>query len=292
MGIKNEEMGLLMYNLKQIESYILYLIKECGLSITLHPIEKENLISSSVLHRFNIHDNSYCACIKNANGGHQRCVLHQKKVFEKMVDTKDAFCGVCYAGVFEYVYPITNDRKIIGFISVSGYSCEQGSVRIPDLEKEYRYLGVELEKAYGTLRSDIPEKQKIDTLIIPLCNMIELAYLKCENVSNKKHPLDETVAYIRKNYATDLKSRDICERFNYSRSYLTHEFKSLTGKSFKEYLIDVRIENAKRLLGYSKLSVTEIAISVGFADASHFSNVFKIKVGKSPFAYRKQFFDV
>lgn len=278
-----------MDDIKQIENYILYLITACDLSITIHPIEKENLIFSSDLHRFNIHDNSYCACIKNANGGHKRCVMHQKKVFKKILDVQKPFCGTCYAGVFEYVYPITDHHKIIGFISVSGYACEDGKMRIPTLEREYSYSDVDLKKAYGTLRTEIPDKKQIDTLLIPLCNMIELAYIKRENTPSDKHPLDETVTFIKNNYATDLKSRDICERFNYSRSYLSHEFKILTGKSFKEYLFDVRLEKAKRLLRYSNLSVTEIAFSVGFSDASYFSNVFKIKVGKSPLAYRKQF---
>ncbi len=277
-----------MNDLKQIESYILYLITECGLSITIHPIEEENLILLSDLHRFNIHDNSYCTCIKNASGGHKRCVLHQKKVFEKITAARESFGGVCYAGVFEYVYPITSNHKIIGFISVSGYSCEKGKKRIQCLCREYGYSDGGLEKAYGSLRSEIPEKKQIDTLLIPLCNMLELAYMKREAIPNDKHPLDETVMYIKNYYDTDLKSRDICERFNYSRSYLTHEFKSLTGKSFKEYLIDVRLENAKRLLRYSKLSVTEIAFSVGFMDVSYFSNVFKTKVGISPSAYRKK----
>ena len=278
-----------MNDLKQIESYILYLITECGLSITIHPIEKENLIFLSDLHRFNTHDNSYCTCIKNVTGGHERCVLHQKKVFEKIITVQKSFGGVCYAGVFEYVYPIIDNHKIIGFISVSGYSCEKGKMRIPRLGREYGYLNGGLEKAYSSLRSEIPEKKQIDTLLIPLCNMLELAYMKREAILDDKHPLDETVIYIKNYYDTDLKSKDICERFNYSRSYLTHEFKSLTGKSFKEYLIDVRLEKAKRLLRYSKLSVTEIAFSVGFKDASYFSNVFKIKGGESPLSYRKRF---
>ena len=73
-----------MENLQHIENYIVYLIGECGLSVTLHPMADEGLITFSPLMRFNTHDNAYCATVKSTKCGHSECVLQQEKVFKKM----------------------------------------------------------------------------------------------------------------------------------------------------------------------------------------------------------------
>ena len=80
---------------------------------------------------------------------------------------------------------------------------------------------------------------------------------------------------------------DVCKRYSCSRSHISHCFKKQTGYTFREYLTNVRLENAKSLLQYSGLTITEIAFSVGFNDSNYFSNVFKAQMGISPMKYRK-----
>ena len=74
-----------MNETQSIESYIAYLIGECGLSITLHPMENESLITFSGLRRFNTHDNAYCSYIKSSKCGREKCLLQQKKVFQLII---------------------------------------------------------------------------------------------------------------------------------------------------------------------------------------------------------------
>lgn len=143
-----------------------------------------------------------------------------------------------------------------------------------------------LSRCYDSLRTFNIDKQKLDTLVLPLVRMLELAY------RNEDRPLEDTLItgicrYIKQNYANDLTSEDICKKFFFSRSHFSHMFKKETGESFREYLIGVRLGHAKRLLKYSNLNITEIALSVGFKDANYFSNVFKKRVGASPIAYRR-----
>ena len=96
------------------------------------------------------------------------------------------------------------------------------------------------------------------------------------------------MTYIQKNYSTPLNVEDICKHLGCSGSYFSHAFKRGAGLGFREYLINIRIENAKRLLTLSELNVTEIAFSVGFSDSNYFTSLFKKKSGISPLAYRKQ----
>ena len=270
-----------------IENYIVYLITECDLSVSLHPQGKETLITFSRLMRFNIHDNSYCTYIKSSPEARERCLIQQKKVFKKCTDHMDCFCGVCHAGVFEYVYPISNGESITGFISISGYSCEEGMRKLDAAVNDFGYSVETLSRCYSSLRAPLAQKRKLDTLVLPLVKMLELAYKNEEKPSSDNDRITSICRYVRQNYANDLTTEDICKEFYCSRSQFSHTFKKETGESFREYLIGVRLEHAKRLLKYSSLNVTEIALSVGFKDVNYFSNVFKKRVGASPMTYRK-----
>lgn len=217
-----------------------------------------------------------------------RCLKQQKKVFRKITRINDSFCGICHAGVFEYVYPISNGKTNTGFISVSGYSCEEGAKKLDAAVKALGYSSKTLSRCYSSLRDLKVDKHKLDTLVLPLVRMLELSYKEeKEKPSGESTPITSICRYIRQNYANDLTTETICKEFYCSRSRFSHTFKKETGKNFREYLIGIRLEHAKRLLKYSNLSITEIALSVGFNNANYFSNVFKKQVGVSPIVYRK-----
>jgi len=272
---------------KIIQDYIFYLIKDCELSVSLHPISDETLITHSTLINFNIHDNPYCSYIKSLPNGHDHCLSQQKKVFENCCKKGGSFCGVCYAGVKEYVYPLYDGNNILGFISVSGYACEQSSQYASFISEAFNSKLDSVLKEYNKLKTHLPDKKRIDMLILPLCKMLELAYIK-EIKENKSDPLIETICrYIQRNYSLNLTTDLICKHFSCSKSYFSHSFKSYTGRSFREYLTDIRLNYAKQLLEHSALNVTQISFSIGFNDSNYFSNVFKQKIGLSPLLYRK-----
>ena len=276
-----------MYNVKNIKNYILFLKHECNLHITLHPHGNESVITSSELITFNIHDNPYCVFVKSFDGVWQHCVERQDKVREKC--KSGSFCGSCFAGVREYVYPLWHKNELLGFISVSGYKSENSESYMQRLSKKYHVPQKALSTAYSSLKQDLPSKKCIDTLILPLCNMLELAYIKTENNPiAATDPITDILQYIKRYHSQRITLDDICKHFGCSRSYVSHLFKKSVGKGFREYLTELRIEDAKSLLEYSNLTVTEIALSVGFGDSTYFSNVFKNKIGISPSAYRKK----
>jgi len=65
-------------------------------------------------------------------------------------------------------------------------------------------------------------------------------------------------------------------------------FKETTGWGFADYLRDLRLERAARLLRETNESVAEVACRTGFSDQSHLHRLFKAKHDVSPLAYRKQ----
>ena len=63
-------------------------------------------------------------------------------------------------------------------------------------------------------------------------------------------------------------------------------FKSEIGKPIIDYLIDVRLEEAKNLLVNSEYSVKDVSYVIGYADQNYFSRLFKQRVGYTPTNYR------
>lgn len=72
-----------------------------------------------------------------------------------------------------------------------------------------------------------------------------------------------------------------------SRAWLTRRFKEEMGQSLGEYLSYLRIQEAKRLLEYSDLSLKEIASTLGFSSQAYFQSFFKKSVGITPAKFRQ-----
>jgi len=79
---------------------------------------------------------------------------------------------------------------------------------------------------------------------------------------------------------------ELCKHFHCDKFKLLRQFKQHTGLSPINYLISLRIEEAKKLM-CSDLPLVQIALESGFYDQSHFSNYFLKIVGLTPQVYRK-----
>ena len=272
--------------IQEIEHYIKHLTQDYNLRISLHPQYHEHIILDSALRIYNMHRNSYCIFLKSIDGIHNACVNCQKKVANKCKD--GSFCGVCHAGVREYVYPISDGSTILGFISVSGYMASDPQKYHQALSERFGISMVLLEENYRSLNPILPDKSQIDTLIHPLQRMLELAYLKGNSDIKPIDFYQKVLLYIKEHHTQDFTSEDICSHFNCSRSYLSHQFKKNCGLSIREYINKLRIDDAKALLMSSELNVTEISIVVGFNDSNYFSKTFKKITGVSPANYRRE----
>jgi Response regulator containing CheY-like receiver domain and AraC-type DNA-binding domain len=92
--------------------------------------------------------------------------------------------------------------------------------------------------------------------------------------------------YINENYGSDINLEDLSKAVDRNGSYISHIFKQETGKSFSEYLNEVRIRKAVQHLNSGSMLVYEIAKSVGFKDYRYFTQVFKKITGKSPSEFK------
>ncbi len=92
--------------------------------------------------------------------------------------------------------------------------------------------------------------------------------------------------YIMEHYDDrELSMSKLAGFFNVSVQYMRTLFKNEFGMSPYQYLINVRINEAKKLLVIDEISLSQIAADVGFSDVYYFSRVFKKYVGMSPSRY-------
>ncbi|MDK8189755.1 helix-turn-helix domain-containing protein [Paenibacillus sp. UMB7766-LJ446] len=96
------------------------------------------------------------------------------------------------------------------------------------------------------------------------------------------------VQYVNQEFREKLQLQELAQKFHMNANYLGQAFKQQTGKSFREYLNDKRIEEAKRLLRQSCSSIAEVAVNSGYPNADYFVSQFKRMTGMAPSAYRKQ----
>jgi AraC-like DNA-binding protein len=93
--------------------------------------------------------------------------------------------------------------------------------------------------------------------------------------------------FIRQNYHEPLSRDDIAARLSMSPGHVARVYRNLTGHTLVDRITQVRLEAAKNLLLNSTISVTRVALEVGYSSFSHFSKTFKDLEKISPGDYRR-----
>ncbi|MGI6538520.1 MAG: AraC family transcriptional regulator [Caldicoprobacterales bacterium] len=105
-----------------------------------------------------------------------------------------------------------------------------------------------------------------------------------------REAIQMAVEYIDTHYQEDLMVEDVARISSLSPSYFARLFKSITLKTFTEYLSGVRISKALVLLRETDKKVIDICYECGFNNVNHFNRVFKQRVGISPLTYREMMY--
>lgn len=106
-------------------------------------------------------------------------------------------------------------------------------------------------------------------------------------VDKKGMLINKCKKYIDEKYMEDISLEVVASKYYFNPSYFSSLFKNYLGIGFSEYLLNVRIQNAKRLLVCTSDNMSSVAAQVGFKDAAYFNRVFKREVGISPLKFRQ-----
>lgn len=113
-----------------------------------------------------------------------------------------------------------------------------------------------------------------------------LEYMKIERDKRSKKRIEIAKAYINDNFMNNITLNEVAEHVQLNTSYFSNLFKKESGMNFSDYLLNIRLKKAKKLLLDPTIKIYEIGTMVGYEDAVSFGRAFKKKVGMSPKEYR------
>ena len=184
--------------------------------------------------------------------------------------------------------------------SLDGFSLEKKlSQQLPNLKTIIFTKKNDFETVHHALRCgfldylvkpiDLDElKFAIDRSVRSL-NQVSLMDILNNKPSNlAKEQVNMMLDYIHEHFDEEINLTSLSDRMHLNRHYVSRFFKEAVGMNFIDYLTNYRIEKAKQLLMKTDDSITEIAGTVGYLDATYFSKLFKKKAGFSPYQYRKK----
>lgn len=100
---------------------------------------------------------------------------------------------------------------------------------------------------------------------------------------------EQVIRYLTRNYRQQISLEQLARQLNYSPQYISRKFKEQTGSSPMDYIVRLRLDEARALLLSATASLQEIAAYVGYPDLMYFSRMFKKHTGITPGQYRKRY---
>ena len=108
-------------------------------------------------------------------------------------------------------------------------------------------------------------------------------------VKDEKDRIDTIYEYSLKNFKRPILLEEIAEIANISPKSFCRYFKSKTSKTYTQFLIEIRVSHACKLLIENNLSIKQLCYESGFNNFTSFHKYFKLITSKSPLIYKKEF---
>jgi AraC-like DNA-binding protein len=135
---------------------------------------------------------------------------------------------------------------------------------------------------------------RLHAKVIELISVLAQHFLSTERLQDTNIPpsqiriAHEVANWLENNLSKKIKIEDLAKDLNLHRAYLSQCFKKTYGMSPSDYLIRIRIREARHLLLETDLSIEMISYKLPFSSAGHFSRTFRSIMGLSPLKFRKE----
>ncbi|UUX33361.1 helix-turn-helix transcriptional regulator [Fundicoccus culcitae] len=167
-------------------------------------------------------------------------------------------------------------------------------------QPHYLYFQHPHDQAIQSILTILKNETTSDQINIPIIHHLLVTLLHIIHRSHQRTLIISQSSMMDSNYLSgallkymaehcaNVTLNQLASEFGYNPSYFSRHFKRLMGDSFSQKLKQIRLEQASRLLTYSKLAVQDIAMEVGYRDANHFYKIFKQQFGMTPMDYRRE----
>ena len=157
-------------------------------------------------------------------------------------------------------------------------AAEQGGCSVVKIDEITR----ESIQQYALARTESELNNVQKNMLIKLTK----AVADTKKMSNYSPIVRNTLNYISANYSQDISLSELADMNHISEEHLSRSFKKEMGSSISTHIGNIRIKKAAELLKSTNLSISEIAMYIGYSDNNYFVKVFKKRYGMTPSAYR------
>jgi AraC family transcriptional regulator len=155
-----------------------------------------------------------------------------------------------------------------------------------------------LNSLLGLLREELMRPQASPLFVEAIAQAVAIHLARSYGVTGEEshssspslpgHKLRQITDWIAAHVAEDFNLAQLADQAGLSKFHFQRLFKAATGVSPSRYHINLRMEEARRLLRETRMSVIDVALEVGYTDPSHFARLFRRETGLSPSEYRRQ----
>ena len=107
--------------------------------------------------------------------------------------------------------------------------------------------------------------------------------------STDSERINKVIDYFMRNYKREIKLDEVAKLVNLNKSSFCRYFKLRTHKTYSQFLNEIRIQHACKLLIVKEMTISEICYEVGYNNISHFNRQFKLLTGLTAKSYAKKY---
>lgn len=219
----------------------------------------------------------------------KHCFNCDKIGFETCAETKKPYIYKCHMNLTEAIAPICENGILIGYMMIGQVlkdsDCRDAERKILESAEKY---GLNTHNLLLALKNMRPVSDAFIQAAVSMMSMCA-SYLYFNKIirNNPDILIYQIKNYIESHLKEDLSVPVLCRRFYLSKSKLYALSNAAFHMGISDYIRQLRITEAKKLLAETKNSITQIAEETGFKDANYFIRTFKKLENRTPGQFRK-----
>lgn len=231
---------------------------------------------------------AFCSLMRKDKSTEAYCLESNAKSFKRCQTTRQLEIFHCHAGLVETTAPLIDNHAVIGYIMIGQITDidDKASVKSILAETLQKY-GLD-HTGYNASLYDVTfktqEQIQAASKILETCTFYVL--LKDMISLQRETFIQNLNSFLISHLDEDLSVDRLTDEFHISKNKLYDSCSKYLPTGIAEHIKNLRIEEAKRLLKETNLSVREISDKVGFNDYNYFCRVFKKEVGMPALRYR------
>jgi len=230
----------------------------------------------------------YCQLIQNKLHRTQSCLSTDQQKREEAKSKGKTIQYSCHADLKEVLTPIYNDGYLLGFMGYGQFRQNNSiSSRILNAWIQKYEDPSELTEAYKAL--PYYEREKAQDMLELFSVLVNHIVSKHMITAKGDFLLQKVLEYIHSNIEDPVSLYEISSYVGRSSSTISHLFKNKLNMSFKETMINIKLDKAEEYFRtYPHLKISEVAEKIGYSDPLYFSRIYKKYRLKTPSQYKKK----